>query len=250
VNQEAKVGLLNMKGEPNKRAARAARQLLVHPQSAGESTWDGPILRIEELCRSFGAREVVRSLDLSIAPGERVALCGPNGSGKTTILRCIAGTLIPTSGRIQVGTHEAGTLQARQLIGVSLSQERSFYLRLSGRENLLFFARIRGYGAEAARRVASLGQELELERILAQRVDRCSTGMIQQLAFARALIGDPALLLLDEPTRSLDRDAFGRLWAAVERRPETALLIATHNEEDVERCHHRIGLSLPENGRR
>jgi ABC-type multidrug transport system ATPase subunit len=225
-----------------------AEQELVTPARSAEFRH---VLTIEKLCRRFGAREVVRSLDLAIAPGERVALCGPNGSGKTTVLRCIAGTLIPTSGRIRVRAHEAGALEARRLIGVSLSQERSFYLRLSGRENLFFFARVRGYGArEAARRIASLGEELELERILAQRVDRCSTGMIQQLAFARALIGDPALLLLDEPTRSLDRDALGRLWSALDRRTETALLIATHNEEDVERCHQRIALSLPENGRR
>jgi ABC-2 type transport system ATP-binding protein len=212
---------------------------------------DGQVLAVERLSRCFGKREVVGSLDLSVAAGERVAVCGPNGSGKTTVLRCIAGTLTPSSGRIRVGAHEAGTLEARRLIGISLSQERSFYLRLSGHDNLLFFARIRGFGAgEAARRVASLREELELESILAQRVDRCSTGMIQQLAFARALIGDPVLLLLDEPTRSLDRDAFGRLWAALDRRPGAALLIATHNEEDIERCQRRIALSLPQNGRR
>ena len=105
-------------------------------QSAGSTTAAGYVLTIEGLCRNFGARQVVRSLDLAVAAGERVALCGPNGSGKTTILRCIAGTLTPTSGRIGVEGHESGTLQARRLIGVSLSQERSFYLRLSGRENL------------------------------------------------------------------------------------------------------------------
>jgi ABC-type multidrug transport system ATPase subunit len=226
-------------------------QELPTPARPVEYSPDVDVLMIQKLCRRFGAREIVRSLDLALAPGERVALCGPNGSGKTTVLRCIAGTLTPTSGRIRVGAHEAGTLEARRLIGVSLSQERSFYLRLSGRENLFFFARVRGHGArEAARRVASVGEELELKRILAQRVDRCSTGMIQQLAFARALIGDPALLLLDEPTRSLDRDALGRLWAAIDRRPGTALLIATHNEEDVERCQQHLGLSLPENGSR
>jgi ABC-type multidrug transport system ATPase subunit len=209
------------------------------------------VLTIEGLCRRFGAREVVRGLDLAVAPGERVAVCGPNGSGKTTVLRCIAGTLTPTSGRIQVGAHDAGTVEARRLIGVSLSQERSFYLRLSGRQNLSFFARVRGFGPrEAARRVARLSDELELESILVQRVDRCSTGMVQQLSFARALIGDPAVLVLDEPTRSLDRDARGRFWAAVDRRPRTALVIATHSEEDVERCQHRIGLALPEHGRR
>jgi ABC-type multidrug transport system ATPase subunit len=212
---------------------------------------DGRILTIERLCRNFGAREVVRSLDLMVGAGERVALCGPNGSGKTTVLRCIAGTLTPTSGRIRIKEHGAGTLQARRLIGVSLSQERSFYLRLTGRQNLSFFARVRGYGArEATRLVARLGDELEIQAILAERVDRCSTGMIQQLAFARALLGDPALLLLDEPTRSLDRDALGRFWACLDRRPATGLLIATHNEEDVERCQQRIGLSPAEHSRR
>jgi ABC-type multidrug transport system ATPase subunit len=227
-------------------AAREEPQVLRLPSESAPAS--GPhVLSVEGLCRRFGKLEVVRSLDLALAPGERVALHGPNGSGKTTILRCVAGTLSPTSGRIRVDGHEAGTLEAQRLIGVSLSQERSFYLRLSGRENLFFFARVRRYGTrEAARRVAALSEELELDSILRQRVDRCSTGMVQQLAFARALIGDPALVLLDEPTRSLDRDAFGRLWAAVDRRPETALLIATHNEEDVERCHQRIELSLPE----
>jgi ABC-type multidrug transport system ATPase subunit len=208
------------------------------------------VLTVEGLWRSFGARAIVRSLDLAVAPGERFAVIGPNGSGKTTVLRCIAGTLAPTSGRIRVCGHDSGTLEARRLVGVSLSQERSFYLRLSGRENLLFFARVRGLRAgEADRIVTSLSEELDLESILAKRVDRCSTGMVQQLAFARALIGDPALLLLDEPTRSLDQDAFGRLWAALERRPGTALLIATHNEEDVERCQQRVELALPENSR-
>jgi ABC-type multidrug transport system ATPase subunit len=240
-----------MKLDRQDREGRAERPLLEHPRRAEESTLGEDVLTIEELCRRFGDREVVRSLDLAVVPGERVALCGPNGSGKTTVLRCIAGTLTPTSGRIRIGDHRAGTLEARRLIGASFSQERSFYLRLSGRENLFFCARVRGYSARQARRhVRSLGEELELERVLSERVDRCSTGMIQQLAFARALLGDPALLLLDEPTRSLDREAFARLWAAIDRRPGTALLIATHNEEDVERCHQRIGLSLPDNDRR
>jgi ABC-type lipoprotein export system ATPase subunit len=68
--------------------------------------------------------------------------------------------------------------------------------------------------------------------------------MVQQLAFARALIGEPALLLLDEPTRSLDEDAAGRLWGALDRRPGTALVIATHSDADNSRCHERLDLPL------
>jgi len=205
-----------------------------------------PILNVAGLTRSFGDRHVLRSFDLTIGAGERVAVSGPNGVGKTTLLRCVAGTLTPSEGRVQIAAYETGTLEARRLTGISFSQERSFYLRLSGRENLFFFARVRGFGAaEAGRRLNSLEEELELGPILARRVDRCSTGMVQQLAFARALIGDPALLLLDEPTRSLDDEAVGRLWRALERRAHVALLIATHNHDDIRRCDRRIDLAPP-----
>jgi ABC-type multidrug transport system ATPase subunit len=201
---------------------------------------NGSILSIRGLNRRFGQREVVHSLDLEVAQGQRVALGGPNGSGKTTVLRCVAGTLTPTAGKIEVAGHPAGDLQARRLVGASLSQERSFYLRLSGRANLLFFARLR-YEAEreAARRVDALEEELEIREIARQRVDRCSSGMIQQLALARALLGEPPLLLLDEPTKSLDVDARGRLWAALDRRPDTAVLFASHLDEDLDHCDER-----------
>jgi ABC-type multidrug transport system ATPase subunit len=207
-------------------------------------TPDGHLLAVENLGRHFGAHEVVRSLDLTARPGERIALRGPNGSGKTTVLRCIAGTVTPTGGTISVGGHPAGTIQARRLIGASFSQERSFYLRLSGHANLVFFARLRHRRrSEAVRAVTALEEELALAAIVRERVDRCSTGMIQQLAFARALLGEPRLLLLDEPTRSLDDDALERLWGALDRRRErVSLVIATHRTDDVDRCDGQIDL--------
>jgi ABC-type multidrug transport system ATPase subunit len=214
------------------------------PEPPGGVAQDTHILTVERLCRRFGAHEVIRSLDLTAEPGQRIALCGPNGSGKTTVLRCIAGTVTPTGGRISVGGHPAGTIGARHLVGASFSQERSFYLRLPGHDNLLFFARLRLAGKrEAERLVQALEEELGLEEIVHERVDRCSTGMIQQLAFARALLGEPSVLLLDEPTRSLDHDALERLWAALDRRRErVALVIATHRQDDVDQCESRIDL--------
>jgi len=192
------------------------------------------ILEIDALNHRFGDHVVLTNVDLGASAGERIAILGPNGSGKTTLLRCIAGTVTPTAGSVRIGGHRAGSLQARCRTGVSLSQERSFYLRLSGRENLLLFARLNGLGKRAAaERVDELAEELELTELLTQRADRCSSGQLQQLAFARALVGDPGLVLLDEPTRSLDVEARARLWAALARRPLVAALIATHLDEDV-----------------
>ena len=202
------------------------------------------VLAIENLGRRFGRHEVITDFSLVVARGERVALLGPNGSGKTTVIRCAAGTLTPTSGSVAIAGCEAGSFEAHALTGTSLSQERSFYFRLSGRRNLLFFARIRGYSnRECVRRVRALEEELELSHILAERADRCSTGMLQQLAFARALLSEPPLLLLDEPTRSLDTAAVARLWSALDRRPDTAVLIATHLGADVQHCDRHVSLS-------
>ena len=209
-----------------------------------EASGSGRVLVVEGLCREFGTRRVVDNLDVSLSAGERVALRGRNGSGKTTILRCILGTLSPTGGRIFVGGYAAGSLAARSLVGALLPQERAFYLRLTGRTNLLFFAKVRGLDRhEAGRRVHELDAELGLAEILSRRLDRCSTGMLQKLALARGLIGEPPLLLLDEPTRSLDEAATELLWAAIERRPDAAVLIATHRPDDVARCDREIQLS-------
>ena len=199
------------------------------------------LLSVDGLARRFGRRDVVRSLDLNLAPGEKVALWGPNGSGKSTVLRCVAGTLLPSEGEVRVCGHEAGSLEARALVGASLSQERSFDMRLTGHGNLLFFAKLR-FGREdrAATEVAAIEEELEIEAMAAERVNRASSGMIQQIALARALLGNPALVLLDEPTRSLDANARKRLWDAIERRPQAGVLIATHLEEDVRRCDGRV----------
>jgi ABC-2 type transport system ATP-binding protein len=200
------------------------------------------MLSVQRLSRSFGSLEVLKDLDFSVAPGERVAVRGHNGAGKTTLLRCIAGSVTPDAGDVLVSGHRAGTLAARRLTGTSLSQERSFYLRLTGHENLLFFARLRGVArSDAARFVDPIEEELDLREIASRAVHSCSTGMIQQLSFARALLGGP-LLLLDEPTRSLDGGATQRLWAALDRRPELSLMIATHRDEDVARCNRTLAL--------
>lgn len=200
-----------------------------------------PLLAVTGLTRAFANRRVVGPLDVQVGAGERVALVGPNGAGKTTVLRCATGALLPTTGEVRVGGHLAGSPEAKPLVGASLSQERSFYLRLTGRANLVFFASLRhSRRADAARQVRALEDELDIGDIAATRADRCSTGMLQQLSFARALLGSPRLLVLDEPTRSLDTDALERLWTALDRRPDTAVLMATHRQDDLDRCTSQV----------
>ena len=177
-----------------------------------------PELALESVTRRFGTQTIFERLTTTVAKGERLALVGSNGAGKTTLLRCVAGSLTPDEGRILIKGSPAGSLHARRRVGVSLSQERSFYLRLTGEENLLFFSKLRGRSKRKAKQeVAALVDELEIGAIAARRVDRCSSGMMQQISIARALLGDPLLILLDEPTRSMDQGASERLWGALDR---------------------------------
>jgi ABC-2 type transport system ATP-binding protein len=130
------------------------------------------------------------------------------------------------------------------MTGVAFAQEKAFYQRLSGWNNLMFYASLRTPSAAAAKRtVQGLVDELQLAEFIHERADRYSSGMVQQVALARALLGEPALLILDEPTRSLDTAAMARLWDALERRPALSLMIASHRPSDLERCTLRIDLS-------
>lgn len=203
------------------------------------------VLEIRHLRRGFSGRAVVDDVSLTLRPGDRTALLGPNGSGKSTVLRCAAGSILPNAGSITVHGHASGSIAARMKTGVSFAQERAFYLRLSGHENLLIFSRLRhGRESEAVAQVHALEEELGIRDIARERADRCSSGMLQQLSFARALLGSPRLLLLDEPTRSLDAAAVERLWSALEDRPEMSVLMATHSDEDIARCDQRLEMGL------
>jgi ABC-type multidrug transport system ATPase subunit len=185
---------------------------------------------------------VLDAVGLVVRPGELVGLVGANGAGKTTLLRIVAGTVWPDAGRALIGGEPAGTLGARRRTGVCFALEGSFFEALTAAQNLLIFARLRLGRRAAAPAVGSVVQELELDWLADREVAGFSAGMRGQLALARALIGEPEVLLLDEPTRSLDREAGERLWRALERRPRAAVLFASHRREDLDRCSRLLEL--------
>jgi ABC-2 type transport system ATP-binding protein len=140
-------------------------------------------------------RPVLDGVDFDVARGEIVGLVGANGAGKTTILHSISGLVRPDGGTVQINGSAA----------LCSSADRSFYYRLSMRENLRFFGSLYGLrGRSLTERVESALRLTELEDVANRRYTSCSAGMRQRLTFARALLSDADLLLLDEPTRAID----------------------------------------------
>jgi ABC-2 type transport system ATP-binding protein len=202
--------------------------------------------------RPLGRAERVTALDgvdLAVRRGEIFGLLGPNGAGKTTLLKILAGLVLPTAGRAEVAGHDVAhaDVSVRASIGFVTSEERSFYWRLTGRENLHFFGRLSNVpGPELRRRCAELLEQVELSEAADRRFHSYSSGMKQRLAVARGLLHDPPVLIMDEPTRSLDPAAAQHLRRFVRdelnvRRGKTVLL-ATHNLDEAESLSHRIAI--------
>lgn len=197
-----------------------------------------PAVQLECVCKSYVKRgREVRALagvTTSVAPGQVAALVGPNGVGKTTTLRILATLVRPSSGCGFVFGRDVVTERSavRSLIGVSLGTGRSFYWRLSALHNLAFFARLKGVRADRiAAEIRRLAAELDLERFLARPARSLSRGALARLSVARACMGEPRLLVLDEPFASVDERGRELLWAALERRARSgrSVVLATHD---------------------
>jgi ABC-type multidrug transport system ATPase subunit len=218
--------------------------LVLSPRDPSASARDAvPAIEVCGLTRRFGSRTVLDRINLTVGVRERAGIWGPNGSGKTTLLRCLAGTITPSAGRAAVLGHPCGSREARHALGVCLAQERAFYGRLSGRENLLFAARLRMRPAAAAGAVAEICDELALGSFAEKPVERYSSGMRARLALGRALLGHPEVILLDEPTRSLDDDATQLGWAALARRPHLTVVVASPRRDDLAWCSRVVDLT-------
>jgi ABC-2 type transport system ATP-binding protein len=183
----------------------------------------------------------VEGVNLAIGEGEIFGLMGPNGAGKTTLLRMLTTLLLPTSGEAYIaGQSIAEDKKVRNSIGVITSEERSFYWRLTGKENLRFFGALHNLNPdEIKKRINDMTIQLGLKDFLERRFDSYSTGMKQKLSIARSLMGKPKILFVDEPTRGLDPVAAAqvrRIFKELSLKGITIFIITHSSEEAAEIC--------------
>jgi ABC-type multidrug transport system ATPase subunit len=189
--------------------------------------------------RSFAGRSVLAGIELDVAAGTLAVLEGANGAGKTTLLRVFATVVRPHGGEARVDGFDVARSGARvrERVGVAFVNERSLFWRLSGRENLRLFARTRGVPRKLAdAQVGELLEELELGEIAPRRVADLSAGQRQRLIIARAGLGDPTALLIDEPLRGLDDAGIATILRFLRRRAEggAALLVTAPKADELE----------------
>ena len=196
------------------------------------------------LSKTFGTFQAVRDISLRVNEGELVALLGPNGAGKTTTVRMLAAILRPSGGSARIGAYDVAT-QAEQVRGIVglLTEFPGLYTRMKPLEYLRFFGELQGMDRRlCAERSSALLKRFDLWDARTKRLDTYSKGMKQKMALLRALIHDPPVLYLDEPTTAMDphsarvvRDAIGELRAA-----RRTVLLTTHNLAEAEDLADRI----------
>jgi len=191
----------------------------------------------------------LRGVSFSVEAGEVLAIVGANGAGKSTLLRILTTLLIPSRGRAWVGGADVEREPERVLrqLGFHGGSDASFYARLTGLENLRLFATLNNLSAaDGNRRIAHLAELLHLQPILDRQVRTLSTGNVHRLGLARALLHRPSVVLLDEPTRSLDPLAaadFRRfLRDEIVKDQGTTVLFASHAPAEIEQLAGRVAL--------
>jgi ABC-2 type transport system ATP-binding protein len=189
--------------------------------------------------------DALRNVSIDVEKNEIFGLIGKNGAGKTTLTKIIATLVQPTDGFVTVNGFDSvkDEVKVRSMIGLATAEERSFYWRLTSRQNLLFFARLYGMKDKAARfRIDELFEQLNLAQYEKRRFSELSTGNKQRLAVARALLANPPILLLDEPTRSLDPLAAASMRNLISSLTGVSVLLTSHNLSEIEELCDRIAI--------
>ena len=215
-------------------------------------TYPVPFLRLKKaLKRKFKPPvEAVRDVSFEVREGEIFGLIGPNGAGKTTLTKIIATLIQPSAGQVTVKGYDSvrDDQEVRRNVGLASAEERSFYWRLTAKENLLFFARLHGLSSSHARkRIAELLQMLQIDDSTRKRFAELSTGNKQRLSVARAMLAHPPVLLLDEPTRSLDPLAAARMRGIIKSLTQdpqnrVTVFLTSHNLAEVEELCDRVAI--------
>ena len=205
-----------------------------------------PVLRVDDLHKSYGDIKAVRGVSFEIAPGENYGLLGPNGAGKTTTIQMIAGVLEADGGRVTVCGREltTGATDVKSHIGW-VPQEIALYDRLTARENLTFFGRMQGLsGKPLATRVSEVLELTGLEDRAGDKTIKFSGGMRRRLNIGIGLLHQPDLLILDEPTVGVDIQSRTSILDRVAEMTSLgmAVLYTTHYIEEVERLCRRVGI--------
>jgi ABC-2 type transport system ATP-binding protein len=206
-----------------------------------------PVIDARSVSQRYGRKLALDRVSLAVPAGKVHALLGPNGAGKTTLVRILAGLNVPAGGTVTVAGVEAGpSRRYRTLVGLVPSGDRTFYLRISGLENLIFFGRLQGLGRRTARaRAEQVIDEVGLRDAAKQRVGFYSHGMQKRLSVARALIPEPRMLLVDEATHDLDPDGARRvrdLVAAAAASRGAAVVWATQRLDEIRGFADRVTL--------
>ena len=198
------------------------------------------IIEVDGLSKSYGDVRAVDGVSLTVAEGEILGLLGHNGAGKTTTIRMLTGRARPTSGHARIAGHDVvhEREQVKPLINL-VCEEQNLYERQTGRENLELFAKL--YGAPSAR-VHELLERVGLSEAASRRVRTYSSGMKQRLLIARALINDPRVLFLDEPTRGLDPSSAREVRRIVREhaRDGATVFLTTHYMEEADELCDRV----------
>jgi ABC-2 type transport system ATP-binding protein len=214
-------------------------------------TFPIPLWRLKQFLRrpTKPPIQALREVSFDVHTGEIFGLIGRNGAGKTTLTKIIATLVQPTSGTAVVKGFDSvnDDEKVRAQVGLATAEERSFYWRLTVEQNLMFFARLYGLNDRLARRrIIELVEQFELKELVSRRFGELSTGNKQRMAFARAMLAKPPVLLLDEPTRSLDPLAAARMRSLINSLagsdPPVTILLTSHNLSEVEELCSRIAI--------